>query len=88
MKENKQSGPTKYFFIVQEMGQEGRGGVEGGWGGGGSKGEQSRGTLGGTKNTARFHLSGKKTNAGLFGDQPADLRVPPAQLLTEIMVAV
>lgn len=68
------------------MGQEGRGGGRVG----GSKGEQrrGRGTLGGTKNTARLYLSGKKTNAGLFGDQPADLRVPPPQLLTEIMVAV
>lgn len=74
MKENKQSGPTKYFFIVQEMGQEGRGG-------GGCGGVQR-------ENKARLHLSGKKTNAGLFGDQHADLRVPPPQLLTEIMVAV
>lgn len=84
MKENKQSGTTKYFFIVQEMGQEGRGG--GGWGV--QTENKGGGHFGGTKNTARLYLSGKKTNAGLFGDQPADLRVPPPQLLMEIMVAV
>lgn len=80
MKENKQSGTTKYFFIVQEMEQEGHGG--------GIQTENKEGTLGGTKNTARLYLSGKKTNAGLFGDQPADLQVPPPQLLMKIMVAV
>lgn len=69
MKENKQSGPTKYFFIVQEMGQEGHGG-------GVQRENKAEGHLAETKNTARLHLSGKKTNAGLFGDQPADLRVP------------
>lgn len=56
-----------------------------GWG---FKRRTKKGTLGGTKNTARLNLSGKKTNAGLFGDQPADLHVPPPQLLMKIMVAV
>lgn len=45
--------------------------------GGGVQRENKEGTLGGTKNTARLYLSGKKTNAGLFGDQPADLHAPP-----------
>lgn len=56
--------------------------------GGVQRENKAGGHLAETKNTARLHLSGKKTNAGLFGDQPADLRVPPPQLLTEIMVAV
>lgn len=78
-KGNKQSSTTKYFFIVQEMEQEGHGGVQT---------ENKEGTLGGTKNTARLHLIGKKTNAGLFVDQPTDLHVPPPQLLMEIIGAV